>query len=435
MMSELTISTHEHIHGTRPVTASRTGKLNVVHVPRRFVENEWGGTETAILETSRALNSRGHSSSIMTTTMMCGRRYEKIRDVDVHRHQYVYPFWGLSRQAKRDMDRKGGNLLSFPLFRALLGASGADILHAHSGKRLGGIVRTAARMRKIPYVISLHGGLIDVPGDEMKEMLEPLRGAFEWGRAFGAALGARRVLDDASAILCVGRNEQKAVQARYPDKRVEWLPNGVDAKRFASGNGRAFLAKNGIPRNRKLILNVGRIDPQKNQLALLSAMPDLIRKHRDVHLALIGPVTVESYGMKLLNRVHEASLYDHVTIIPGLPGGSSELVDAYHAADVFCLPSRHEPFGIVVLEAWASGLPVIASRVGGIPSFTEDGVDVLFADASEPGSFGASIDRLLGDPELAMRIGGNGRNKACTQFDWFQVTGRLETIYRELVGN
>jgi glycosyltransferase involved in cell wall biosynthesis len=432
-MSQLALTSESHALRVPQVTTSLSKKMGVIHVPRRFVRNEWGGTETTILETCRTLNARGHSSSIMTTTAMCDRKHEKIQGVDVHRHKYVYPFLGLSNQDKRDMDRKGGNLLSISMLKTLLGARDLDILHAHSGKRLGGIVRTAARMRNLPYVISLHGGVIDVPCAETQQMLEPLKGTFEWGRAFGAMLGARRVLEDASAILCVGQNEQQAVQARYPEQRVEWLPNGVDSASFADGDGRAFREKNGISHNRRIILSIGRIDPQKNQLALLAAMPELLRKHSDIHLVLIGPVTVESYGVELLSKINAASLHDNVTILPGMPGGSVELVNALHAADIFCLPSRHEPFGIVVLEAWAAGLPVVASRVGGIPSFTTDGVDVLHADADKSESFVSTINTLLGDPELAKRIAGNGRTKARTQYDWAQVTDRLEAIYRDLL--
>lgn len=419
--------------GLTGLSACKHENMGVIQVPRRFVKEEWGGMETTILETSKALNARGHYSSIFTTTALCDQSREKIQGVDVRRHGYLYPFWGLSHEDKRAMDKKGGNLLSIPVLMALLRAKGVDILHAHSGKRLGGIVRTAARLRGLPYVISLHGGVIDVPRDEMQQILEPLKGAFEWGRAIGAMLGSRRVLEDASAIICVGQNEQKAVQARYPNKRVEWLPNGVDTDRFAHGNGRDFRKKNGIPQDRRVILNVGRIDPQKNQLALLSAMPHLLRKHKDIHLVLIGPVTVESYAMELLNKIHEASLYDHVTLLPGLPGGSEDLLNAYHAADIFCLPSRHEPFGIVVLEAWASGLPVVASKVGGIPSFTQNGVDVLHANHLEPDSFTVAIDRLLGDRYFAARIATRGRFKARTQYDWRHVTDRLEALYMDLL--
>ena len=412
--------------------ASLGNRMNVIHVPRRFTRDEWGGTETTILETSRALIARGHTSSIVTTTALCGRKHEKIQGINVHRHKYVYPFIGLSRQDKRDMDKKGGNLLSLSMLRTLLAAKDVDILHAHSGKRLGGIVRTVARIRKLPYVISLHGGVIDVPSIETSQMLEPLRGKFEWGRAFGAALGARRVLADASAILCVGQNEQRAVQVRYPNQRVEWLPNGVDAATFANGDARAFREKNGITHDRQIILSVGRIDPQKNQLTLLSAMPQLLRKFSKLHLVLIGPVTVESYGAELLRKINEAGLHNNVSVLPGLPGGSQELVDAFHAADIFCLPSRHEPFGIVVLEAWAAGLPVVAANVGGIPSFTCDGEDILHTDANEPQSFSQAIERLLVDSGLARDIAAKGRHKARTQYDWDRIADQLETIYQDL---
>jgi glycosyltransferase involved in cell wall biosynthesis len=432
-MSQITLASDNPDSGTPQLAIRQSEKIGVIHVPRRFVRNEWGGTETTILETSRAFNARGHHSSIVTTTAMCDQKHESIQGVKIHRHKYVYPFLGLSRQDKRDMDRKGGNLLSISMLKTLLSAPDLDIMHAHSGKRLGGIVRTAARIRKLPYVISLHGGVIDVPSAERQQLLEPLKGTFEWGKAFGAMLGARRVLEDASAILCVGENEQRAVQKKYPDQRVEWLPNGVNSEDFAIGDGRYFREKNGIPHNRHLVLSVGRIDPQKNQLALLSAMSELLYRRHDVHLVLIGPVTVEAYGRELLDKINSAALHNNVTVLPGLPGGSKELVDAFHAADVFCLPSRHEPFGIVVLEAWAAGLPVVASRVGGIPSFTTDGDDVLHADPGIPQSFAAAIENLLLDRELAGKIAATGRHKARSQFDWCRIADRLESIYQDIL--
>jgi len=264
-------------------------------------------------------------------------------------------------------------------------------------------------------------------------MLAPLRGKFEWGRVLGALLGARRVLEDASAIICVGRNEQEAVSARYPGKRIEWIPNGVDSKRFATGNGQAFREKYQIPQTSKLVVCVGRIDYQKNQLSLLPVLSQLAGQHKDVHLALIGPVTVESYREQLVQEVSRQGLDGRVTLIPGIPGSSPELADAYHAADIFCLPSIHEPFGIVILEAWAAGLPVVASAVGGIPTFTRDGVDIIHADPEDPQSFSDAIDSLLLDPDLARRIAENGRLKAQRDYDWSQVTRRLEALYLDLV--
>ena len=406
--------------------------LHVIQVPRRFVAREWGGTETTILQTSRALEKRGYKSEIYTTTALCEQRSESIHGIDVLRHPYSYPFLGLSSEARNEMDRKGGNLLSFSLLQSLLTVPGVDMLHAHSGKRLGGIVRTAARRRGIPYVISLHGGVFDVPGEEMEQMLQPLRGTFEWGRAFGALLGARRVLEDADAIICVGQNEQHEVQSRMPNKRVDWLPNGVDTKEFASGNGSRFRNNYGIANDSKLILCVSRIDYQKNQLALIEMLPELLRRHEDAHLMLIGPVTIESYRKKIDDRITACGLREKVTILPGFLPGSEELVDAFHAADVFCLPSLHEPFGIVVLEAWASGLPVVASRVGGIPTFTKDGENILHINPDDLESIVQALDAILADKQLAGKLADNGMKNAVAHYDWSQISQRLSSIYHDI---
>lgn len=80
---------------------------------------------------------------------------------------------------------------------------------------------------------------------------------------------------------------------------------------------------------------------------------------------MIGPPTNPAYRAKVVKQVGELGLQEHVTLLDGFSYGDSRLVDAYHSADCFVLPSLHEPFGMVVLEAWASGLAVVVSHVGG----------------------------------------------------------------------
>jgi len=214
--------------------------MKIIQVPRRFVTHEWGGTETTILQTSRALQQAGHDVSIFTSLALSDRRGEIVQGVPVRRFPYSYPFFGLTDADRRDMDKKGGNLLSLSLLLGLVREPGIDVLHAHTGKRVGGIVRTAARLRGIPYVVTLHGGYFEVPKGEMDQMLAPIRNRPEWGRVFGALLGSRRVLEDAAAVLCVGGDEYSAAKARLPGQRVELLPNGVDCDAFAQGDGAAF---------------------------------------------------------------------------------------------------------------------------------------------------------------------------------------------------
>ncbi len=406
--------------------------MKIIQVPRRFVTSEWGGTETTILQTSRALQRAGHEAAIFTSLALSDQRRETIQGVPVRRFPYTYPFLGLSAQDKRDMDKKGGNLLSLSLLLGLLREPGVDVLHAHTGKRVGGVVRTAARLRGIPYVVTLHGGFFEVPKGEMDQMLAPIQNRPEWGRVFGAFLGARRVLEDAAAVVCVGGDEYVAAQAKLPGQRVELIPNGVDCEAFAQGDAAGFRAAHGLATDRRIILCVSRIDYQKNQIGLVDALAQVATQVPTVHLVLLGPVTVAGYHERLLNRVRELGLTDRVTLIPGLRPDDPMLPAAYHAAEVFCLPSLHEPFGIVILEAWAAGRPVVASRVGGIPSFTHDGEDVIQAQPGDTADLAARLIQVMGDPRFAGRLAAAGQAKARRDYAWSAIAARLVDIYREL---
>jgi len=406
--------------------------MKIIQVPRRFVTSEWGGTETTILQTSRALQRAGHEAAIFTSLALSDQRRETIQGVPVRRFPYSYPFLGLSAQDKRDMDKKGGNLLSLSLLLGLLREPGVDVLHAHTGKRVGGVVRTAARLRGIPYVVTLHGGFFEVPKGEMDQMLAPIQNRPEWGRVFGAFLGARRVLEDAATVVCVGGDEYVAAQAKLPGQRVELIPNGVDCEAFAQGDAAGFRAAHGLATDRRIILCVSRIDYQKNQIGLVDALAQVATQVPTVHLVLLGPVTVAGYHERLLNRVRELGLTDRVTLIPGLRPDDPMLPAAYHAAEVFCLPSLHEPFGIVILEAWAAGRPVVASRVGGIPSFTQDGEDVIQAQPGDTADLAARLIQVMGDPRFAGRLAAAGQAKARRDYAWSAIAARLVDIYREL---
>jgi glycosyltransferase involved in cell wall biosynthesis len=415
--------------------AVATRGVRSIQVPRRFVADEWGGTETTILQSSRALNAAGQPTRIFTSLALSDTRSETLHDVEVRRFPYCYPFLGLSRNSRREMDKKGGNLLSLSLLWSLLREPGIDLLHAHSGKRLGGIVRTVARLRHIPYVITLHGGYFDIPTSQMQQMLAPIRKTFEWGKPLGALLGSRRVLQDAAAVLCVGENEYQATRAALPGQRVELLPNGVDCKHFATGDGERFRTHYGIPAERRIILCVSRIDYQKNQLALIDTLPSILQQHPDTQLVLVGPVTIDAYQRKLLQRIDRLGIQAHVSLIPGLATDDPLLRGAYHAAEVFALPSLHEPFGIVVLEAWAAGLPVVAARIGGIPSFTQHGENVLHADPHHWESLAQQLLDVMGNRQLASRLAVNGSKLARDKYDWRVVSRQLTALYQNLVDN
>ena len=407
--------------------------MHVVQVPRRFVRSDWGGTETVILETSKSLMALGHHTEIYCPRALSNQDHEMIDGVSVTRFGYVYPYWGLSAAARAQMDRKGGNLFSFPLMRGLQRFPDLDLIHLHTGKRLGAIGRYVAAKRKLPYVISLHGGVYDVPSGEAQTWTAPANGTFEWGKALGWWVGARRVLDDAAAIICVGRKELEEAQRRHPRQTVVHLPNGVDARRFSGGDGAGFRARRGIPADAFVILVVGRIDPQKNQLLAVRLLAELQREKPRAHLVLVGPVTSADYDLSLAKEISALGLDAHVTLIRGLETSDPELVNAYHGADLFLLPSVHEPFGIVILEAWAAGLPVAASNVGGVPSFVSDGENGCLFPSGDLAALVGVVRELIANPDRRRKIADAGKKKAAEEFGWDRITQRLVGIYEEAI--
>jgi len=409
------------------------GNNCVVHVPRRFAAEEWGGTETVILEISRQQQRAGMRPLIVTSTALAKARAEHIGGVPVERHGYCYPFFGLNAAARAAMDKKGGNLLSLPLFFSLLAAKNVRLFHAHALKRLGGEVRTAARLRRKPFVVSLHGGVFDVPPAEMEAMTAPIRGKREWGKVFGAMFGSRRLLEDADHVVCVGQGELEKARRGLSHDRISYLPNGVDTQRFASGDGAAFRAKHGIAQDALLVLNISRIDRQKNLLLLLDAFARFRVRQPDAMLLFVGPETQPDYAAELRAFIAGNRLGDCVRLLPGLRNDDPDLVNAYHACDVFVLPSVHEPFGIVVLEAWSAGRPVIVNRVGGLRALVRHGENGLFinpAAEANADDLAEQLRVLAETPPLRRQLGEAGREEARTRYDWSRVAGQLENIYQ-----
>jgi len=253
----------------------------VAHVMRRFSLEKWGGTETVVFNISRAMVRQGMECSIRCTNMFSRSGDEEMDGVLIRRFSYIFPWIGLSEDAKARLRLKGGSPLTLPLFFSLLKDKNVSIIHTHVQHRLGGMARTAAKLKRIPYVVSIHGGHFTIPAEQTEKMIDPFRGKPEWGKAFGFLFGARRTLQDADAVICVGENEYREVQQRYPTKNVSYIPNGVHVDRFAGADGAAFREKYGFQPLEKIILCLSRIDYQKNQLGLVRAFAEFAPRHPD----------------------------------------------------------------------------------------------------------------------------------------------------------
>ncbi len=402
----------------------------IIHVPRRFVAHEWGGTETVIAEMLREQARTGGQPEIHTSLALSDTRRETWNGLEIFRYPYCYPFFGLNAAQQRAMDKKGGNLLSWSFFRGLWRRPDVRLFHAHALKRLGGEVFTVARLRRKPFVVTLHGGVFDVPAVEMAQLTEAQAGKFEWGRAFGALLRSRRILHEADAVICVGASEAEKAREQLGHDRVHHLGNGVNPDRFAGGDRMAWRQQHGLPAGAVVFACISRLDPQKDQLTLVDAFDQVAALRPDVHLVLAGPATAAVYVEQLETRLAASPFAERIHKLDAIDPSGRDLADALAGIDVFVLPSRHEPFGIVVLEAWSAGRPVIVSRVGGLQALVAEGRTGAFFAAGEAEELAARMRELATDESKRTAWGRAGEAEARSRHTWAQVTARTEEIYQ-----
>ncbi len=402
-------------------------KNKIIQVPRRFVRQEWGGTETVIIETSHELHKLGYEVEIFTSKALSGISRESILGVPVRRFAYFYPRLGLSREDKHRLDMRGGNVFSLKFLLAILLTSNIKVIHLHTGGFLGGFVRLVSRLRKIPYVLSIHGGALDLPAQQLKEIVAPLKGSFNWGKIFEIILRCNRINQDAAAIICVCENERELMARKYPQSNVVYVPNGVDVKRFASGDAARFRDKFALG-DKEVLLYVGGFYSQKNHLLLLDAFAEITKSHPRTVLVLIGVAYDKAYYEKMINQIAALNIPDSVILLPNLKFEEDMLIDAYAAASVFVFPSKYETFGIVALEAWAAQKPVICGKVGGLVSFIKDKENGLFFDVDSAQDLQQKIAMLLNDKDLSMKLARRGLAEV-QNYSWAKITEKLAAIY------
>lgn len=239
---------------------------------------------------------------------------------------------------------------------------------------------------------------------------------------------ADRVLGRAAAIVCVSGAlaEQTAdhLPARLRD-RLRVVPNGVDTARFSP---RADPARG----ERLRVLFVGRMIPDKGADVLVDAAALLGRD--DVEVTVVGSQNFDAGAQPSPYERHvrerAAALGDRVRLLPFTP--RAQVAEVYRQADVVVVPSRWaEPFALTVMEGMASGVPVVASAIGGIPEVMGDaGVQVR---PDDPADLAAALAALADDESLRRRVGATCRKHALAR-DWAWARGRLDAVLAEATG-
>lgn len=326
---------------------------------------------------------------------------------------------GYGRTLEADEKVKGKAALTAPLYafaalqavRRQLRRRRFDLVHAHWIVPNG--VAAAAAVGRVPLAVGLHGSdvfLAEKPG---------VRLAARW------ALGRTRLLTGCSPELV-----DRVRALGFPEERSRVIPYGVDVQAFSPAPSRRELWRErlGIPEEAPLLLGVGRMATKKGFQVLIEILPSLMAQVPDLRVVLAG-------GGDLLDRFKQsAAPWADRVFFPGSVLRDT-LPDLYRAADVFTLPAVHDGKGNVdglpnvILEAMASGLPVVASGISGIPLAVEEERTGLLVPERSPAELLVALRRLLTNPGEARAMGERGRRKAEAELTWDAVAARYREGY------
>jgi colanic acid/amylovoran biosynthesis glycosyltransferase len=176
------------------------------------------------------------------------------------------------------------------------------------------------------------------------------------------------------------------------------------------------------------LLHVGRLIPQKGQAILLEAVAALLARQVPVHLTFVGAGPKRSELERLCEQLEIA---DHVTWEGAL--GQDAVRERYAAADAFCMSSFVEGVPVVLMEAMASELPVVATRIAGIPELVEDGVSGMLVAPGRPDELAGALERLAENPALCRELGERGRRRVEERSDLSLVGAQLHELLRRHV--
>ncbi len=314
-------------------------------------------------------------------------------------------------------------------YRRLIGQEKYDLVHAFFGFPTGWLCyRTAQRL---PYIISLRGS--DVPGANARlkldyKILGPLVFKPIWQRA-------------AALVACSAGLKARALQF-LPSAQIQVICNGVDLERFhpaqtnADGRvglappefgGRAESVGQAPPHNAQTdvlrLLTVGRLSVTKRLPLLLEMVELLCDRGRKVHLTVVGGGALEA---ELRRSLGERNLREVVTLLGRREG--SEMPDIYRQHDLFVSASMQEGMSNAMLEAMASGLPIVTTRCEGVDELIADNGVVV--DDSRPETLAAALQRLAGDRAVLKAMSVAARKKAET-FGWDRVARQYIDLYEK----
>ncbi len=371
---------------------------------------------------ARSVAARGHEVHIVAPWHPLVKRPAEEHGVQFHYYRYAphasLNVFGYAAAMRADVRLRGAAYAAAPLAlaagwhaaRRVARSCGATVMHGHWV--IPGGVTAALAAPALPLVISLHGSDVYVA-----ETLAPARAAARW--AFGRAGCVTACSDDLA---------RRAIALGADATRIETVPYGVDVERFKPDPAArlALRAEIGAGPDTWLVVAAGRLVRKKGFEHLIDALAHVA----GAALVIAGAGTLDH---ELRARAGAAGVGNRVTF----RGDQSQdrIAGWLAAADVIVVPSVRDDSGNVdglpnvVLEALASGTPLVTTLAGGIGAVVEDGVTALVVPERDPGAIASAIRTVMNDPARGRRIGEAARALVRHNYGWGRVAERFEAAY------
>jgi len=283
-----------------------------------------------------------------------------------------------------------------------------DIIHAHShlcfSTNLCAIIK---KLGSVPLVITTHGGLNS-------------QTAPEWFQKIYNLTGAKFTFSSADKIICYTDTErEEMINFGIKPEKIALIHNGIDTNLFTP-------PKDNLRHTNNRLLWIGRYVPGKGVEYLIDAFSILKAKHPNVSLMMIGNGPLKE---KIDKKILSLNLKEAIIQKDFIP--NSEIINVYHNSNILILPSLGEGVPRVILEAMACGLPIVCTNLPQLVDLLDEcGFMVPLKDSK---TMAEKISEILSDPNIATKLGENGRKKVVDNYSWEDTINKTIKLYEELI--
>ncbi len=380
-----------------------------------------GGTGAYVYYLSHSLQKLGHNVHVVARHKQDSEKI--VNGINVHYIQgtgnALLRYWRFARSASKKIEGLNKQI-------------GFDIIHANLPLVPSfGIPKDSAKALVCAVHSTWKGEAIVTKRDNPKELNPNEKTMLRFN--FLLRRYEKKLMKRSDALIAVSKYTVGELTGLYgiEEEKIHVIYNGVDTCKFKPRPDRAELRREfRLEEKKKIVLFVGRLYHRKGLEILLRSIPPVIQQFRDVKFAISG-TGFKKKEESLRDLAKELEIEDYVTFLGYVP--DEKLPDLYSGSDIFVLPAIYENFPFAILEAQATALPVISTKVGGIPEFLINNENGFLIDPGDPAQLTQRILTLLQDPKLAKKMGSQGRKLIEEKFAWRLITNQVIDLYHKLL--